>query len=137
MVTWDLTTGTPIGEPIAGGHIYEGKAVAAVLLPDGRSIAVTGGDDETVRVWDLGHRLADRCAPAAAPLTRAGRLPAGADRLIRHPDPHPHLGVAIDRLGPRRLEMLALGGLHHDRGSVEAELFVRVLEAVERTESGL
>ncbi|MEU3522127.1 hypothetical protein ABZ770_44065, partial [Streptomyces sp. NPDC006654] len=28
-------------------------AVAAVVLPDGRALAVTASDDETVRVWDL------------------------------------------------------------------------------------
>jgi WD40 repeat protein len=49
---WDLTTGTPVGEPLTG-HTDEVRAVACTSLPDGRMVAVTTGRDETVRVWDL------------------------------------------------------------------------------------
>ena len=49
---WDLTTGTPIGNPLTG-HTSWVPAVATVVLPDGRLVAVTGSDDRTVRVWDL------------------------------------------------------------------------------------
>src|SRR6185369_9857852 len=49
---WDLTTATPIGDPITG-HTDAVEAVATAVLPDGRVIAVTGGWDGTVRVWDL------------------------------------------------------------------------------------
>ncbi len=45
-------TGTPIGDPLTG-HTSWVVAVAALVLPDGRPVAVTGSDDHTVRVWDL------------------------------------------------------------------------------------
>jgi WD40 repeat protein len=47
-----LTAGTPIGEPLTG-HTGPVLAVATAVLPDGRPVAVTGGVDRTVRVWDL------------------------------------------------------------------------------------
>ena len=60
---WDLTTGTPLGDPLTG-HTDTVTAVAALVLPDGRPIAVTGSDDDTVRVWDL-----TTGAPLGDPLT--------------------------------------------------------------------
>jgi hypothetical protein len=36
------------------GHHTRVAAVAAATLPDRRVVAVTGGEDGTVRVWDLG-----------------------------------------------------------------------------------
>lgn len=45
---WDLESGDPIGEPLAG---HTGKVVAAQYVSDGRWIASTGAD-ETVRIWD-------------------------------------------------------------------------------------
>ena len=42
---WDLSTGTPLGDPLTG-HTSPVEAVAALLLPDGRPIAVTGSEDE-------------------------------------------------------------------------------------------
>ena len=44
MRVWDLTTGTPIGDPLTG-HTGAVGAVAALVLPDGRPVAVTGSDD--------------------------------------------------------------------------------------------
>ena len=79
---WDLTTGTPIGDPLTG-HTDPVTAVAAAVLPDGRPVAVTGSCDDTVRVWDLttgtpigdtltGHTgtvaaVAARCCPDGRP----------------------------------------------------------------------
>jgi len=61
---WDLATGTPIGNPLTGhtssveavAGMLEARPVAAAMactMLDGRPIAVTGGRDHTVRIWDL------------------------------------------------------------------------------------
>jgi len=47
--TW--STGKPVGDPPAG-HTGSVRAVAAIH-PDGRPAMIFGGDDSTVRVWDL------------------------------------------------------------------------------------
>jgi hypothetical protein len=51
---WDLTTRTPIGDPLTG-HTDAVRAVACTVL-DNRPIAVTAGLDRTVRIWDLTTR---------------------------------------------------------------------------------
>jgi WD40 repeat protein len=48
---WDPTTGAPAGKPLTG-HTGSVTAVAAVLLPDGRTLLATGSNDHTVRLWD-------------------------------------------------------------------------------------
>ncbi|MFJ8743265.1 AAA family ATPase [Embleya sp. NPDC127516] len=48
---WDLTTGTPLGEPVIG-HTGAVVAIACTVL-GGRPVAVTGSKDATMRVWDL------------------------------------------------------------------------------------
>jgi len=47
-----LADGAPIGEPLPG-HYRDARTVACGRHPDGRVIAVSGGFDGTVRVWDL------------------------------------------------------------------------------------
>jgi len=47
LCRWRLTDGSPRGEP-APGHHGDARTIAC-----GRSLAVTGGDDGTVRVWDV------------------------------------------------------------------------------------
>jgi WD40 repeat protein len=53
---WDLATGEPVGEPIAG-HTGQVMALACTVL-NGRGVAIAGDSgpefgDGTVRVWDL------------------------------------------------------------------------------------
>ncbi|MFE4330745.1 WD40 repeat domain-containing protein [Streptomyces sp. NPDC056831] len=48
---WDLTTGRERGEPLHGHR--RRIADLAVTTLDDRAVAVTGGDDATVRAWDL------------------------------------------------------------------------------------
>jgi WD40 repeat protein len=75
---WDLTTGTPVGDPLTG-HTNAVTAVATVVLPDGRPRAVTGSDDATVRIWDLavpgavGHPLHVTAAVGGVAMWRNGR----------------------------------------------------------------
>jgi WD40 repeat protein len=79
---WDLTTGTPIGDPLTG-HTRLMVAVATTVLPDGRPIAITGSHDATVRIWDLttGTLIGD-------PLTgHTSRVTAVATAEL--PDGHP------------------------------------------------
>jgi len=49
---WDLDAGAPLVEPLEAHENF----VNAVALGElgGRPIAVSGGDDEIVWVWDLG-----------------------------------------------------------------------------------
>jgi uncharacterized Zn-binding protein involved in type VI secretion len=56
---WDLGAGD-----ILGRHAAEVTAVAALVLPDGTPVAVTGSRDATVRVWNL-----DTGQPLGPPLT--------------------------------------------------------------------
>jgi WD40 repeat protein len=49
---WDLATGAPVGEPLAGYDHLPVRAVACAVA-DGRPVAVTASNDTWVRVWDL------------------------------------------------------------------------------------
>ena len=74
---WDLTTGTPTGDPLTG-HTGPVMAVAPAVLPGGRPVAVTGSADATVRVWDLATG-----APAGDPLTgHTGSVTAVATAVL-------------------------------------------------------
>lgn len=56
---WDLEERRRIGEPLLHHHMARIQAVACITL-DGTLVAVTGGDDGGVRVWDvLGRRQLD------------------------------------------------------------------------------
>jgi hypothetical protein len=49
---WDPLRMAPVGRRMTG-HVGQVAAVAAGVLGDGRAVALTGGDDAAVRVWDL------------------------------------------------------------------------------------
>ncbi|MFJ8793608.1 putative PEP-binding protein [Streptomyces sp. NPDC102462] len=51
---WDLATVAPVGEPLTMHKIGAVSLTTAVL--GGRPVAITGGGDGTVRVWDLTTR---------------------------------------------------------------------------------
>jgi WD40 repeat protein len=84
---WDLTTGTPIGDPLTG-HTDVVGAVATIVL-DGRPIALTASHDSTLRVWDLlaglpiGYPLAVNGPVRAAAFDsdKAGRLVLAGDGM--------------------------------------------------------
>ena len=88
MRVWDLDTGEPVYEPLAG---HNGNVLAvAVGQLDGRPIAVSASEDFTVRVWDLaageplggpleGH---DNLVKAVA-VGAAGRPPGRGLRRLR------------------------------------------------------
>jgi WD40 repeat protein len=66
---WDLTTATPLGDPLTG-HTRSVGAVATTVLPDGRPIAATSSSgDDMVRIWDL-----TTGTPIGDPLTGHTRL---------------------------------------------------------------
>ncbi len=54
MRVWDLAAGGEAGRALIG-HTGRVCAVAMVVV-DGRRLAVSGSEDQTVRVWDLATR---------------------------------------------------------------------------------
>jgi WD40 repeat protein len=92
LTRWDLRTGEPFGEPLAG-HKGAVTAVGTITLPGGRVVIVSGGADFTVRRWDAltgeplgppmqGHKasVADVCC-ADEPALIATQTTAGSIRL--------------------------------------------------------
>jgi WD40 repeat protein len=92
--TWDLMSGSAVGEPLLG-HQGPVRSIACARLPDGRLAAVSGGDDHAVRVWDLnshspmtesllGHQGAVRSlACSYLPDGRAVVVSGSDDRTVR------------------------------------------------------
>ena len=66
---WDLRTGAARGETLRGHS--GGVEAVAVGEVDGTPVAVTGGDDGTVRMWDL--RTASRGEALRMTPTRSKR----------------------------------------------------------------
>jgi WD40 repeat protein len=98
---WDLTSGTPLGDPLTG-HTGPVTAVACTHL-DGHPVAVTGSDDGTVRVWDLttGTPLGDPLTGHTGPVTTVA---------CTHLDGHP-IAVTGSRDATVRVWDLARGVL--------------------------
>jgi uncharacterized protein YoaH (UPF0181 family) len=74
---WDLQARAPLTDPLPahqprGGYTFGGgvQQLATTTLPNGQAIAITAGDDGTIRLWDLQARV---------PLTDP--LPAHKDRV--------------------------------------------------------
>jgi WD40 repeat protein len=78
---WDLATGKPVGEPMAG-HIGQVMAVACTVL-NGRAVAIAGDSgpdfgDGIVRVWDLATGQ-----PVGEPIrSHTGRISAAACTVL-------------------------------------------------------
>jgi WD40 repeat protein len=77
----DLADRTPVGGPLIG-HAEEVNALACAIVA-GRPTVVSGGDDHTVRVWDLtdprpvGRELVFPGPVTALALTPQGRMVVG------------------------------------------------------------
>jgi WD40 repeat protein len=77
---WRLADGTPAGKPLRG-HADSVAELAVGALPDGTTVIVSGGYDDTVRVWrpTAGTPLAPVRTPAfrvLRPTRAAGHHPA-------------------------------------------------------------
>jgi WD40 repeat protein len=72
---WNPATGTPVADTLTG-HTGSVAALAAVPLPDGRTLLATGGYDRTLRLWDpatgvgLKRLPVDAAVRAISPLAR-------------------------------------------------------------------
>jgi WD40 repeat protein len=55
MRLWDPATGTAVGDPLTG-HTSPVGAMAAVEVPDGRTLLATASRDRSVRLWDPATR---------------------------------------------------------------------------------
>ncbi|MGN9909693.1 WD40 repeat domain-containing protein [Phytohabitans sp. LJ34] len=81
-----LAHGAPVGEPLPGHH-RDARTVACGRHPDGRAIAVSGGWDGTVRVWDLAagrelHRIPVEHPVYAVALAGDGSIVVGAHGVM-------------------------------------------------------
>lgn len=96
VAVWDLSTRERSHRPLTGHQGTVRGAATAVV--QGRHLAVTGGDDRSVRIWDLGQEESDsRPAGAAGPVQRVttgvvdGRsviITGGSDTEVRILDIH-------------------------------------------------
>jgi WD40 repeat protein len=101
---WDPRTGEPIGDPLTD-HSGQVNAIAAVRLPDDRTVLATGGrDGMMIRSWDLrtwkpiGDPLTYHSDPVnaitvARPVDRTWFVAAGRGRTIRLWDAETGAGV--------------------------------------------
>ena len=85
-VAWSALSRRPL-HAVLTGHTGWVEAVAAVPLPDGRTLLATGSDDQTVRLWD--------------PATGAGLKRLPVDAAVR----------ALSSLGEGRLAVAIADGL--------------------------
>jgi WD40 repeat protein len=78
---WDLTDGKPLGRPSAVAPV-DMLAVTATTLA-GAPVAVTGGEDNAVRVWDLrtGTQIGSTLTGLTAGVSRVLTIPVG-DRTV-------------------------------------------------------
>ena len=89
----------PVGDPLTG-HTDAVGAVAIVTLPDGRVLAVTGGTDATVRLWD---------STSGRPVGSPQRLPSPI-RALSVQAPESGIPVIIGGDGLARVDFSIDGG---------------------------
>jgi WD40 repeat protein len=111
---WSTGSGTQVIEPLKA-HTDSVRGIAYAELRDGRKVVVTGGNENTVRLWDLEQLAAVK--PAAARLGPVSQVVHFDNGFVtRHRDGGTQVWTANGTAGPRPgpSAVNSLAALHRD-----------------------